>query len=493
MYRRSIVFGLLLTTGVALALAGCGGGGGGPQYDDPIVALGGGATKDISQLNGTSIYTMVTPLLASKPEGNSYPPATLYSFVLTASAGRSLTDQIFNPAEHTRMNGQLSADQQAAHDLKMREAENRLLASRARQLSGRPTDPDRAPPKTITVGTKWNDVNIYIAENELVQIDTTCRYVSDRAYFFVDDRNIDAMEPYLDGENGYGAAFDSIYDVNHAKFGTENDTDGNGKVIVVFTQELVSGTLGYFYAVDKFSSEYFEASNEGDIFYITTDADCQGDVVKATLAHEFQHMIYFDEHYDRGVIETKIWLNEALSQAAEYYNGYLENHHGWIARFLYNNNDEEEYGWLALSLTHWTVNNYGYGAVFIRYLIDQYGDAAIGKMCATNKVGIAAVEAATGRNFNTIFTEFTRALVMSGASSTENPNPRYRFTTLDLQAVQPRGRGGLTTGYVSCPGYSVTVEDLPPYSPFFIHWSGEFGTMNLSGSSIAGTVFGLNR
>jgi hypothetical protein len=28
----------------------------------------------------------------------------------------------------------------------------------------------------------------------------------------------------------YGTAFDAIYGVNHAKFGTENDTDGNGKV-----------------------------------------------------------------------------------------------------------------------------------------------------------------------------------------------------------------------------------------------------------------------
>ena len=80
--------------------------------------------------------------------------------------------------------------------------------------------------------------------------------------------------------------------------------------------------MGYFYSVDKYPKATYTQSNEGDIFYMTTDAGYQGDIVNGTLAHEFQHMIYFDQHYNRGVTSTYTWLNEALSQAAEYYTGY---------------------------------------------------------------------------------------------------------------------------------------------------------------------------
>ncbi|MGE5549260.1 MAG: hypothetical protein ACM3ZC_01855 [Bacteroidota bacterium] len=117
-------------------------------------------------------------------------------------------------------------------------------------------------------------------------------------------------------------------------------------------------------------------------------------------------------------------------------------------------------------MTHWTSDNYGYGAVYIRYLIDQYGETAIKNMCATDKVGVAAVEAATGTDFNTIFNNFTRALVLSGTGG--STNPLYAFTTLDLQTVQPNGRGGLTTTAVYTAGENVSKQPLP--LPAFL-WS----------------------
>ncbi|MCL6613442.1 MAG: hypothetical protein K6U03_02285 [Firmicutes bacterium] len=484
--HRFIRFGLFcvaFTVAVALALGGCGTSGG-SKYDDPIVALVGGINNDVSRFNGTHIYTIIAAQPANKPESDESLPVT-YSFTLSTTAAKA-------PSSRTSLlpGGELGAKRstlfpkQAENDLKMRRAENELLASKARQLSGRPTARERA----ITVGTKWNGVYIAVTGNT---IDTTCRYISDHAYFFVDDRDITVMGPYL---ADYGAAFDQIYQINHVKFGRENDVDGNGKVIIIFSQELTGGLLGYFNAHDKFPQTVFEDSNEGDIFYITTDAEYQGDIVKGTLAHEFQHMIYFDEHYNRKATSTYTWLNEALSQAAEYYNGYLETHHAWIASFLYGSLEEgslPNWAW-GLSLTHWTSYNYGYGAIFIRYLIDQYGDAAIKNMCATSKVGVAAVEAATGKNFNLIFTEFARALVMSGAVASGNLYPRYRFTTLDLQALQPNGRGGLTTPYSFQAGDTIEGT-IAPYEIRFFQWSGTFGNMNLSGGSVVGTAFGLDR
>ena len=161
----------------------------------------------------------------------------------------------------------------------------------------------------------------------------------------------------------------------------------------------------------------------------------------------------------------------------------LDSHHAWIADFLNNN-------WAGLSLTHWTSINYGYGAVFIRYLIDQFGDTAIKNMCSTNFVGITAVETATGEDFNIIFNDFTRALVMSGTG--DSSDSRYNFTTLDIQTIQPNGRGGLTTTFSSVAGDSFTGS-LYAYRLSFTNWTGDFGTMNLFGTDFNGTAFGLRQ
>jgi hypothetical protein len=436
---------------------------------------------DVSRFNGKTIFTMVTGQPAAKPESNSG-PSTLYNYVLdiTASGSPSLApsvvaDSTLNDGLFTPRGSSIYGQKQVEMDNKARASENQALASRAVQLNRKGID--KAAPYPISVGTTWNSVYIATSGNS---INTTCQYISTYAYFFVDNRDTAAMASYL---AGYGTAFDAIYGVNHTHFGSENDTDSNGKLIIVFSEELSGGLLGYFYAVDKYPKATYAESNEGDIFYITTTGAYQGSIVNGTLAHEFQHMIYFDEHYNRSVTSTYSWLNEALSQASEYYNGYTDNHLAWVADYL-------DGGWPGLSLTHWTSSNYGYGAVYIRYLRDRFGDTAITNMCATSLVGIAAVEAATGTDFNTLFNEFTRALVMSGTG--DSSDPIYNFTTLDLQTVQPNGRGGLTTS----SSYSIPNSvsgGLYPYRLSFINWTGTVGTMTLTGTDVNGTGFGLSQ
>ena len=114
-------------------------------------------------------------------------------------------------------------------------------------------------------------------------------------------------------------------------------------------------------------------------------------------------------------------------------------------------------------------------------------------MCATSLIGIDAVETATGEDFNDIFIDFSRAVVMSGTGDSDNP--AYEFTTLDLAEVQPTGRGGLLP---YAPATTFEAGDtinywVYPYSLEFDHWHGEFGTMRVTGASIVATAFGLSR
>lgn len=449
---------------------------------DPFKNLSGGTTVNIAAFNSKKMYAIVAAQPASKPQGYGS-PTTLYDYTLDTTAATSSVAggrKFVSDAHNDRLYAGVYPKAQVEWDDVARKMELKMWASGGRQYNRLTHGITASAPTSISVGTTWN--NVYIATSGNT-INTTCKYISSSAYFFVDNRDIAAMQSYL---AGYGTSFDAIYTKNRTKFGNENDTDHNGKVIIIFSRELSGGLLGYFYSVDKYPKTTYSESNEGDIFYITTTAGYQGTTVKGTLAHEFQHMIFFDQHYNRGVVDSSgssVWLNEALSQVAEYYNGYLSNHHAWIANYLNN-------GWIGLSLTHWTSSNYGYGALFGRYLRDQYGDTAIKKMCSTGNLGVQAVEAATGKDFNLIFDNFTKALVMDDTGDTISS--QYKFTTLNLATIQPYGRKGLTTSTALTAGYDVSGS-LYPYRLFFSSWTGKFGTMKLSGTGIKGAAFGLKQ
>ena len=460
---------------------------------EPLVC---GTQVSLASLNGSNVYTLVSTKPDHRSEGNIRTDSLRKSFTLSSTAGPTTS---LAPMAETGVETQKRSkayglprafgDGQVKSDEKIRQAENDVLASGVRQLSGAKEKGPMAAPSQIDVGTEWDNVHI-VSTSPLMLIDTVCVAVSASAYFFSDTRDISNVNDYL-LRYGYAEAMDAIVGVDRHKFGHENDVDGNGKIIVVFSQELANGLLGYFNPQDKYPSSRFTTSNEGDIIYVTTDPHYQGtngNILKATFAHELQHMIYFDEHYNRHVTSTYTWLNEALSQAAEYYNGYTENHLDWINSFLVPGSEHRD--WRGLSLTYWTNDNYGYGAVFIRYLIDQYGDTAIRNLCSTDKIGIAAVEAATNDAFNNIFSNFTKALVLSGTN--ESIDPKYRFTTLNLQTVQPTGRGGLLPSLTCAAGSTARDISIYPYEISFYQWSGTLGTMTLSGSGFFGTAFGLS-
>ena len=155
----------------------CGGGG----TTEPFAVLGGGTDVDVSRFNSANcIYTMVTAQPASKPESNGG-PTTTYDYTLTTTTG--LAPAIVRTPEEAPT-GLPSYRAQAELDTVLREKESQVLASRARQV--------RKSPVRSFIGINWN--NVYIAATS-TYINTTCEYVSDHAYFFVDNRNIAAMSP----------------------------------------------------------------------------------------------------------------------------------------------------------------------------------------------------------------------------------------------------------------------------------------------------------
>ena len=146
---------------------------------------------------------------------------------------------------------------------------------------------------------------------------------------------------------GFAAAFDTLVaPLTDDAFGVPSDIDGNGRVILFFTQEVNrlteadSDTFigGFFFARDLFPTEDTERlqacphSNEAEILYLQVpdpsgtiggnvrSVDFVRRVILATLAHEQQHLVNAARrlHVVRSPEPFEaVWLNEGLSHMAE--------------------------------------------------------------------------------------------------------------------------------------------------------------------------------
>jgi hypothetical protein len=168
-----------------------------------------------------------------------------------------------------------------------------------------------------------------------------------------------------------------------------NDNNANG------------GVIGYFYSKDNFTKDRYIGSNERIMFYIdsvmfanATDTWDENDFwpqqVFSTLAHEFQHMIYFyQKNVKQNLQGTEIWINEMLSESTEDLMaikmnvngprnveasrgdaGDKDNYNGRYPIFNENN---------TLSINSWDniLANYSTVSSFGAYLLRNYGGAEL--------------------------------------------------------------------------------------------------------------------
>ncbi|WP_257677597.1 Ig-like domain-containing protein [Heyndrickxia coagulans] len=214
--------------------------------------------------------------------------------------------------------------------------------------------------------------------NEFSSISATLLYSGAHANVWVNNNDITEDEAAL-----LGKEFDNkIYRSDVDNFGMPSDVDQNGKVNILCynIQDGFSGSggyvAGYFSPRDLYHYSY---SNESEIFYIDTyplmGMSATKDVSQAysTLAHEFQHMINFNQKvFVQGLTDTDTWMDEGLSMAAEQiYTGAPLND-----RIDYYNEDADITK--GHSLLYWdyagdTLANYSLSYLFMEYLKAQCG------------------------------------------------------------------------------------------------------------------------
>ncbi len=208
----------------------------------------------------------------------------------------------------------------------------------------------------------------------------------------------------------------------------------NDKRVTVLFHRMKSEAAGYFNDGDEFSRVQNEKSNEREMVYLNSDV-LFSSLARSYLAHEFVHLITFNQKNRlRGVTE-EIWLNEARADYAPTLLGYDENYQGSnlqqrVRNFINSPSD---------SLTEWQNQKKDYGVVnlFTQYLVEIYGRDILVDSLHSNKVGISSLEyalkkAGIEKSFRQIFTDWTVAVFLNDCKVDES----YCYKNSNLKNIK---------------------------------------------------------
>ena len=412
-----------------------------------------------------SLYTMVYAV----PETRSDEIAGKNSFRLTAqTSSRSVAGNPSADGEPAEDSGVPAA---AAFYGRLRDRETELLKSGASAVAARSLRTSAG----ASVGETrqfWIFSGSYMKETK-----TVCRKITGNSVFYVEKEASAVTEQHLDY---LASELEEKLPLMREKFGYENDIDGNGKLIYVIA-ETEESVFGYFYAVDKYEGE--TDSNNGDILYINALYFSEFEKYKidlaATLVHEFQHMAFFDTLVRLGRTHSAaVWINEGLSMLAEYFCGYAAPHEDYIKGMLYNQG-------VSLIEDDGDSVDYGLSLLFMRYLQERFGGAFIKKLYNSPQTGTASVEEAIGVDFNTLFEDFVRMILLTGRGVTDDS--RYNISAFNhAEGTAGYGENGfclyrlIDTVYVAYGfpqtvdlrrSYGMEVQNMKNYSFYLFKWS----------------------
>ncbi|MEX2090637.1 MAG: hypothetical protein WD989_00690 [Candidatus Paceibacterota bacterium] len=300
----------------------------------------------------------------------------------------------------------------------------------------------------------------------------TLRKLSSRAYFYVDDKYWSGLNQFeknifANKLDELAREFDDIiYPKEIVFFGSEPNPgiDGDPRITILL-EDLIKGNGGYFETGNLYQKKLVPTSNEREMVVI--DIDSSGGLIKLFLAHEFQHLISFNQKELTRNVSEDIWLNELRSEYANTLVGYNDIFTGSnidrrLDTFL---NDPTD------SLTEWpnVPLDYGHAAMFSEYLAEQFGSEVISETMKLNVGGIESINQYfrsknSSETFSSVFGKWLAANYFNNASF----DGRLGYKRLELSKFRVTPRQYI----LPYPGNYELVYDLEP-------WEGSWHQMNL--------------
>jgi hypothetical protein len=194
-----------------------------------------------------------------------------------------------------------------------------------------------------------------------------------------------------------------IYPEIRNYLGNEPDVDGDSKIYIFLDdiREPTGGFLGYFWAGNQFSKFDIPLSNEKEMLYIDIHnfVDYPSEAY-GTVAHEFAHMIMFNEGYyveDGELKGLETWVEEGVTTFVEHkFTGHFSpNLDMFIEKPDTRLVDDRSSVWLGNN----PYANYGASFLFMYYICEKYGHANVPNFLKTiirarEGGGIGNIEAA---------------------------------------------------------------------------------------------------
>lgn len=266
-------------------------------------------------------------------------------------------------------------------------------------------------------------------------------YISDKLYFYVDDSywqklSDDDQKKAITSLSSLAIEFQSnAYPKLTAAYGKEwNPGIDNDSHVTVLFHPLRKGNGGYFNSGNEYSKLVVPASNEREMVYLNTDY-VSSPILSRLLAHEFTHLISFNQKEQINNIEEDVWLNEGRAEYSSTICGYDSVYIGSnlekrVKEFLSNPSD---------SVTGWQGSTSDYASVnlFMQYLVDQYGINVLSDSLKSGRRGIDSISYALAKNgftesFSDVFTNWTIADYVNNCSY----GKRYCYKNENLKTLK---------------------------------------------------------
>ncbi|MBU4480165.1 hypothetical protein KKG48_01835 [Patescibacteria group bacterium] len=215
-----------------------------------------------------------------------------------------------------------------------------------------------------------------------------------------------------------------IYPILTSVFGQEwkPGIDGDERITLLF-HSMKEGAGGYFRSNDEYLKIQSPTSNEREMLYLSVPKLDNLNRLKVLLAHEFVHLITFNQKEKTYGKQEEVWLNESRAEYSATLLGYNDNYAGSILQermkdFLENPSD---------SLTEWRETKYDYAAInsFVHYLVEHYGIEILIDSLKSELVGIPSIneilqKKEASEDFSQIFTNWTIAVWLNNCALGNN-------------------------------------------------------------------------
>lgn len=277
-----------------------------------------------------------------------------------------------------------------------------------------------------------------------------------------------------------------IYPTLTSVFGPEwkLGVDGDSKITILF-HSMKNNSGGYFRSSDEYIKLQVPDSNEREMIYLPI-AQIDSAKLKVFLAHEFVHLITFNQKDRIQGVQEEVWLNEARAEFASNILGYDDSYEGSnlqkrVKDFLERPSD---------SLTEWHESKFDYAVVnlFTYYLVDHYGiniltDSLKSKLTGIHSINDILLKNGYEEDFNQIFTNWTIAAAINDCSY----DLKYCYLNKNLNNL----RINPTINFLPLSGNSsLSVTNVTK------NWAGNWqkiiggnGDLELEFSSLAGLKF----